>query len=65
MTSSDETPELGSLRSRLPANFSPEAHARLLEIASMAKSTAAKLPRPIWEYDEPAHVFDMHMRPLR
>lgn len=58
-----EKPEIGSLDARLPPNFTPEARRRMLEIAALARDTVARMPRPASEFDEPAPVFNLHIRP--
>ncbi|MCX5494482.1 hypothetical protein OSH11_07205 [Kaistia dalseonensis] len=47
---------------RLPADFTPEALARMREIAKIVRSNVANTKRTLDEFAEPAPVLDLHLR---
>jgi hypothetical protein len=48
---------------RLPPDLSPEARQRFEEIAALAGKVTDRLVRDKRESEEPAPVFDLHLRP--
>lgn len=47
---------------RLPDDFTPEALARMQEVATIVRFNVANVTRTLDEFAEPAPVLDLHVR---